>query len=141
MAQSRKQTRIQSVWAVSDLEKLIAAIDKGSPMGKRDYAIILLACRLGVSVSDIKKLMFVNFHWENNELVFIQSKTRNILSLPITQDVGWAVIEYLKCGRHKVESSYVFIRYLALFLPFSEDDHLSQMITKYMRLEHIPVSI
>ena len=109
-------------------------------MGKRDYAIILLACRLGLRVSDIKKLMFNNFHWENNELVFIQSKTKNNLSLPLTQDVGWAVIDYLKYGRPKVESSYIFIRHLAPFLPFSEDDHLHQMIAKYMRLAHIPVS-
>jgi site-specific recombinase XerD len=140
MVQSRKQTRIPSAWVVSDLKKLIAAIDRGSPMGKRDYAIVLLACRLGLRVSDIKKLMFDNFHWENNELVFIQSKTRNILSLPLTQDVGWAIIDYLKYGRPKVESSYVFIRHLAPFLPFSEADHLSQMIAKYMRLAHIPVS-
>lgn len=140
MVQSRKQTRIPSVWTVSDLKKLIAAIDRGSPMGKRDYAIILLACRLGLRVSDIKKLMFNNFHWENNELVFIQSKTKNNLSLPLTQDVGWAVIDYLKYGRPKVESSYIFIRHLAPFLPFSEDDHLHQMIAKYMRLAHIPVS-
>lgn len=140
MVQSRKQTRIPSVWAVSDLEKLIAAIDRGSPMGKRDYAIILLACRLGLRVSDIKKLVFENFHWDNNELVFIQSKTRNILSLPLTKDVGWAIIDYLKYGRPNVESSYIFIRHLAPFLPFSEADHLSQMIAKYMRLAHIPIS-
>ena len=140
MVQSRKQTRIPSVWTVSDLEKLIAAIDRGSPIGKRDYAIILLACRLGLRVSDIKKLTFENFHWDNNELVFIQSKTRNILILPLIKDVGWAVIDYLKYGRPKVESTCIFIRHLAPFLPFSEADHLSQMIEKYMRLAHIPVS-
>ena len=60
MVQSRKQTRIPSVWAVNDLKKLIDAIDRGSPMGKRDYAIILLASRLGLRVSDIKKLIFEN---------------------------------------------------------------------------------
>lgn len=140
MVQSRKQTRIPSVWAISDLEKLIAAIDRGNPIGKRDYAIILLACRLGLRVSDIKKLMFENFHWDNNELVFIQSKTRNVLSLPLTRDVGWAVIDYLKYGRPNVDSPYIFIRHLAPFLPFSEADHLSQMIAKYMRLAHIPIS-
>jgi hypothetical protein len=47
MVQSRKQTRIPSVWSVDDLKKLISSIDRGSPMGKRDYAMILLACRLG----------------------------------------------------------------------------------------------
>jgi len=140
MVQSRKQTRIPSVWDVNDLKKLIAAIDRGSPIGKRDYAIILLACRLGLRVSDIKGLKFENFHWENNELVFIQSKTRTLLSLPLIQDVGWAVIDYLKYGRPKVDSNCIFIRHLAPFLPFSEADHLNKMITKYMRLAHIPAS-
>lgn len=140
MVQSRKQTRIPSVWAVNDLKKLIAAIDRGSPIGKRDYAIVLLACRLGLRVSDIKGLKFENFHWENSELVFIQSKTRTLLSLPLIQDVGWAVIDYLKYGRPKVDSNCIFIRHLAPFLPFSEADHLNKMITKYMRLAHIPAS-
>jgi site-specific recombinase XerD len=140
MIQSRKQTRIPSVWSVDDLKKLISAIDRGSPMGKRDYAMILLACRLGVRAGDIKKLTFENFHWNNNQLVFVQSKTRTPISLPLVQDVGWAVIDYLKYGRPKVETTCVFVRLIAPFLPFSEDDHLRQIIVKYMRLAHIPIS-
>ena len=140
MLQSRKQTRIPSVWPVDDLTKLISAIDRGSPMGKRDYAMILLACRLGLRTGDIKNLTFENFHWNNNQLVFVQSKTRTPISLPLVQDVGWAVIDYLKYGRPKVETTCVFVRLIAPFLPFSEDDHLRQIIVKYMRLAHIPVS-
>src|SRR5680860_691976 len=141
MIQSRKQTRIPSVWPVDDLKKLISAIDRGSPMGKRDYAMILLACRLGLRTGDIKKLTFENFHWNNNQLVFVQSKTRTPISLPLVQDVGWAVIDYLKYGRPKVETTCVFVRLIAPFLPFSEDDHLRQIIVKYMRLAHIPISL
>jgi len=140
MVQSRKQTRIPSVWSVSDLKKLIAVIDRGSPVGKRDYAMILLACHLGMRVSDIKKLTFENFHWEDKQLVFTQSKTRTSLSLPLVQEVGWAVIDYLKYGRPDVDSPCLFIRHLAPFLPFSESDHLHQIIIKYMKLAHIPVS-
>ncbi|HLO11994.1 MAG TPA: site-specific integrase [Pseudoneobacillus sp.] len=138
MIQSRKQTRIPSVWSVEDLTKLITAIDRGNPMGKRDYAIILLVSRLGLRSSDIKKLTFENFHWEDKQLVFVQSKTRTTLSLPITQDVGWAVIDYLRYGRPKVDSPFVFIRHLAPFLPFTEDDHLNQIISKYMKMARIP---
>ena len=50
------------------------------------------------------------------------------------------MIDYLKYGRPKVEIQYIFIRHLAPFLPFSEGDHLSQMIIKYMRVAHLPVS-
>jgi integrase/recombinase XerD len=138
MVQARKQTRIPSVWSAEDLKKLIAAIDRGSPMGKRDYAIILLACRLGLRCADIKKLTMDNFHWEDKKLVFVQSKTRTSLSLPLTTEVGWAIIDYLKYGRPNVENRCLFVRHLAPFLPFSEGDHLYQMIEKYMRLAHLP---
>ncbi len=140
MIQSRKQTRIPSVWTIRNLNKLITAIDRGNPAGKRDYAIILLACRLGIRVSDIKKLKFENFHWKDKQLVIVQSKTRTTAIMPLLQDVGWAVIDYLRYGRPKVETPYVFLRHLAPFLPFSEEDHLHQIIVKYMRLAHIPVS-
>jgi len=140
MVQARKQTKIPSVWSASDIKKLIAAIDRGNPMGKRDYAIILLACRLGLRVSDIKKLSFENFNWKDKQLTFVQSKTRIPVNHPLLEDIGWAVIDYLKYGRPNVDSPYIFIRHLAPFLPFSEGDHLSQIVVKYMRLAHLPVS-
>jgi len=138
MVQARKQTRIPSVWTIDELKKLIAAIDRGSPKGKRDYAIILLACCLGMRCSDIKNLTVENFHWADQKLIFTQSKTRTALSLPLTQEVGWAVIDYLKYGRPKIDSPYLFVRHMAPFGPFSEGDHLTQLIKRYMVLAHIP---
>ncbi|HZJ99157.1 MAG TPA: site-specific integrase [Tissierellaceae bacterium] len=138
MIQARKQTRIPSVWTKEELASLIGAIDRANPKGKRDYAIILLVCMLGLRVTDIKNLTFENFHWEEKKLIFTQSKTRESLTLPIPTEVGWAVIDYLKYGRPKVDSPIVFIRHLAPFLPFSEGDHLSQLIHGYMKIAHIP---
>lgn len=138
MIQARKQTRIPSVWTKEELEALIGAIDRGNPKGKRDYAIILLACVLGLRVTDIKNLTFDCFHWETKKLIFTQSKTREIVTLPIPSEVGWAVIDYLKHGRPKVDSPILFIRHLAPFLPFSESDHLHQIIREYMRIAHLP---
>jgi len=138
MVQARKQTRIPSVWTKDELKKLIAAIDRGSPKGKRDYAIILLACRLGIRCTDIKNLRMENFRWEEKRLVFIQSKTRETLSLPLTPEIGWAVIDYLKYGRPKIDSPFLFVKHMAPFGPFSEDDHLNQLIKRYMELAHLP---
>ena len=136
--QARKQTRIPSVWTTDELKKLIAAIDRGSPKGKRDYAIILLACCLGMRCSGIKNLTVENFHWVDQKLIFIQSKTRAPLSLPLTKEVGWAVIDYLKYGRPKIDSPYLFVRHMAPFAPFAEGDHLGQLIKRYMEIAHIP---
>lgn len=115
MVQARKQTRIPSIWTKDELKKLIAAIDRGSPKGKRDYAIILLACCLGIRCTDLKNLKIENFHWEKKKLVFTHSKTRMPISLPLTPEVGWAVIYYLKYGRPKIDSPYIFVKHMAPF--------------------------
>ena len=73
---ARKQTAIPSVWTHEELKRLIGAIDRGSPKGKRDYAIILIACRLGLRCTDIKGLRFENFNWAEKKLCFVQSKTK-----------------------------------------------------------------
>jgi integrase/recombinase XerD len=140
MIQARKQIRIPSVWSLDDLKKLISVIDRGSPMGKRDYAIILLACCLGLRCRDIKNLTLDNFYWEDKKLIFEQSKTKTETSLPLTPEIGWAVIDYLKYGRPNVDTKIIFIRHIAPFLPFSEENHLNQIIKKYMRLAHLPTS-
>ena len=118
MVQARKQTRIPSVWTTDELKKLIAAIDRGSPKGKRDYAIILLACCLGMRSMDIKHLKMENFKWEDKKLVFTQSKTKTSTVLPLTPEVGWAVIDYLKYGRPKIESPYIFVKTYGTFWSF-----------------------
>lgn len=140
MVKARKQTAIPSVWTHEELKRLIGAIDRGSPKGKRDYAIILIACRLGLRCTDIKGLRFENFNWAEKKLCFVQSKTKQPMELPLVPDVGWTVIDYLKYGRPKVESPYIFVRHMAPFLPFSEGDHLNQLIKAYMVKAHIPVS-
>src|SRR5699024_2118843 len=72
--------------------------------------------------------------------VFIQSKTHSEINLPLLPDVGWAIIDYLKNGRPKVDSPYVFLRHLAPLEPFSDEDRLHQIIVKYMKLARIPIS-
>ena len=139
MVKARKQTAIPSVWTQEELKQLVRAIDRGSPKGKRDYAIILIACRLGLRCTDIKNLCFENFNWTEKKLCFTQSKTGQPMELPLVPDVGWAVIDYLKYGRPKVDSSRIFVRHTAPFLPFAEGDHLDQLIRAYMVKAHIPM--
>ena len=138
--QSRKQTRIPSVWDKDDLKKLFGAIDRGNPSGKRDYAIILLVARLGLRSIDVKRLQFSNFNWGEKYLEFSQSKTGRKVRLPLLDNVGWAIIEYIKNGRPISDSTYVFLRHLAPIAPFSDEDHLHQIIVKHMRAAKLPIS-
>lgn len=138
---ARKQNRIPSVWTPENVTKLLEAIDRGNPSGKRDYAIILLVARLGIRTIDVKHLKLEHLNWHSNRLTFIQSKTAREINLPLLPDVGWAIIDYLKNGRPKIDSPYVFLRHLAPLEPFSDEDRLHQIITKYMKLARIPLSL
>lgn len=137
---ARKQNRIPSVWTRDDVTKLLDVIDRGNPAGKRDYAMILMAARLGLRTMDIRHLKLEDLKWQDNRIELIQSKTSRALSLPLLPDVGWAIIDYLKNGRPKVESPYVFLRQLAPLEPFSDEDRLHQIVIKYMRLAKLPIS-
>lgn len=56
----KKYAKLPTTYTQSEIEKLIQAIDRGNPKGKRDYAIILLTARLGLRASDICRLKFLN---------------------------------------------------------------------------------
>ena len=128
-----KKAGIPSVWPADELKKMLGVIDRNSPVGKRDYAMILLACILGLRISDIKNLRFSSFSWENKQLSLIQHKTHKPLTLPVPDVVGWAVIDYIKNGRPEYfESDIIFLKHMPPFDPISDNDHLQQRIVFYM---------
>lgn len=136
-----KSARIPSVWTEDEIKKLLKVIDRNSPIGKRDYAMIVLACVLGLRISDIKNLTFENFNWEEKKLFIIQHKTKKPLSLPIPDAVGWAIIDYIKNGRPKYyESKHIFIKHMPPFDILSDNNHLSGRIHFYMKKAKIPLT-
>lgn len=134
-------TSLPSVWNREDVTKLFAAIDKTNPLGKRDYAILLLAFRLGIRGCDIKRLKTENFDFKDKkEIRFVQSKTGNPVVLPLLPDVGWAVLNYLKDGRPHSDSPYIFIKHAAPYNEFTEGNHMYNMVVKYARRAGITLS-
>lgn len=129
-----KSARIPSAWQAEELKAMLAAIDRNSPTGKRDYAMIVLACVLGLRIGDIKTLRFKNFNWEEKKLSIIQHKTHKPLNLPLPDEVGWAVIDYIKNGRpHYYESDVIFLKHMPPFDPIGDENHMQQQIIRYMR--------
>ena len=101
---------------------------------KLDYAMILLACVLGLRIGDIKNLRFQNFSWEDKKLSLIQHKTHKPLTLPIPDAVGWAVIDYIKNGRPRYyETDHVFLKHMPPFDPIGNENHMQQQLVRYMR--------
>jgi integrase len=137
---SRKQTRIPSVWGPGEVARILEAIDRANPCGKRDYAIVLLIARLGLRGVDVKRLEFDDFDWPGNRLFVTQAKTGGRVQLPLLKDVGWAVIDYIRAGRPASNCPQVFVRHTAPIGPFSDQDHLHQILVKHARVAHVAIS-
>lgn len=137
---SSKQARVPSVWDAGDVAKILEAIDRGNPCGKRDYAIITMVTRLGLRSIDIKRLELDDFDWTGNRLWVRQVKTGHKIQLPLLKDVGWAVIDYIRHGRPASNCRQVFLRHLAPIGPFADQDHLHQILIKHARVAHVPMS-
>ena len=139
-ARASKQARVPSVWDPGHVARILDAIDRSNPCGKRDYAIILLITRLGLRSIDVKRLEFADFDWPGNRLCVTQAKTTHRVQLPLLKEVGWAVIDYIRHGRPVCDCPQVFIRHLAPIGPFSDQDHLHQILVKHARVAHVPIS-
>jgi len=131
-ARSARQPKIPSVYSRDEVERLINAVDRGNPQGKRDYAMILLAARYGLRVSDIIGLRHCNLDWTNNRIVLLQQKTGKRIELPLSEEVGNAIIDYLKFGRPDVNEPYVFITAIAPYGKLTGGG-MCRFITDYMR--------
>lgn len=128
----RKDATIPSVWHPELVARLLGAVDRSSAKGKRDYAILLLACRLGLRAGDIRTLKLEDLHWDESTIKITQAKTDEPLSLPLTNEVGEALIDYLKSGRPQTTHREVFLKVRPPFSPFTEN-HLYHIVT-YWRL-------
>ena len=128
---------IPSVWDPELLVQLLNAVDRCSPKGKRDYAILLLACRLGLRVEDIRTLKLDDLKWEAATIEITQSKTLAPLCLPLTEEVGEALIDYLKSGRPQTDHREVFLTLAPPFLPFGGNSNLHHIVTYWKQLAGI----
>ena len=104
-----KKEKLPSVYTTKEIFKIESSIHRENATGKRNYAMILLATRLGLRASDIAHLTFDNFDWGNSTIVFSQFKTGKKIELPLLANVGEAIIDYLKYGRKRSESPMVFL--------------------------------
>ncbi|WP_373657553.1 Tyrosine recombinase XerC [Sporomusa acidovorans DSM 3132] len=119
-------------WNTQDVKKLLSAVDRADPKGKRDYAILLMVVRLGLRVSDIRGLKLSSLNWNRKTIILTMQKTKRPIELPLLDDIGWAIIDYLKNGRPQTPSDRVFVRHRAPFDAFGENESFWRDMHRYM---------
>ena len=112
-----KREKLPSVYDADEIKRIEDEVDQASAVGKRDYAMLLLATRLGLRSSDIAGLRFENLDWDRNIICLTQSKTKKVVELPLLTDIGEAIINYLKYGRPVSDLQQVFLSACAPYRP------------------------
>jgi site-specific recombinase XerD len=124
------QPRLPSTYSTTEIEKLIACQERSSATGKRNYAIILLAARLGLRASDICRLRFESLQWHTSTIHIRQYKTGRELILPLLAEVGNAIIDYLRYARPRSEEPFVFLSQRPPFGPFLSSNVVTHVVQR-----------
>lgn len=131
--------KLPSVYSIDEVNKIEQSVEQSSNVGKRDYAILLLASRLGLRVSDIASLTFSNIDWDRNRIVLIQMKTGNPVELPLLREVGEAIVNYLRYSRPVSDLPNVFLTASAPYRPMTRIS-LNGVISRIMRESGVDLS-
>jgi integrase/recombinase XerD len=119
------------LWTAEEIRRLLAVIDRQSAAGKRDYAMILMTARLGLRISDLRQLEFGDLDWLAKTITIVQHKTGRPLSLPLLDDAGWAIIDYVRHGRPETACAKVFIKHRHPFDAFGCSSSVACRLPRY----------
>lgn len=125
-----------SLYSKSEINQILNAIDRETNLGKRDYAILTILAKLGLRSSDIVHLAFDNFDWDNDRIILNQFKTGTTVQLPLTSDLGNALIDYLKHSRPKSESNYIFLRFVKPYEVLNSNS-IGTIVSRYIEKSSI----
>lgn len=103
-----------------------------TPIGLRNYAILLLLATYGLRAGEVVRLRIEDIDWRNEGLHVRQSKTGRATVLPLLAPVGEAILDYLREGRPTTEVREVFLRALAPLQPFRQGSSLYCMVARQL---------
>lgn len=129
-----------TIWSEDELNQFLNTakeLSTKSDTNNRDYVMYLIAIRLGLRLSDIRNLKFDDIDWIKKEINIVQVKTKASLKLPLLDDVGWALIDYIKNSRPISDSRFIFLNHNDLLLPVK---HTNLTIKEICEIGNIDIS-
>jgi site-specific recombinase XerD len=115
------------------VDQVLTSVDRSTALGKRDYAMLVLAARCGLRPADIRALSFDHIEWRQQRIAFIQSKTQRLLELPLLADVQDALVDYIRDGRPQCAAREIFVRHLAPIRPLAKRNNLWHVMDRALR--------
>ena len=107
-----RDTGLAPILGASEVAELVSSCDRSTPLGLRDFAILMLLARLGLRSCEVAGLELDDIHWRVGELT-VRGKGHGGDRLPLLSEVGEALSAYLTQGRAQADTRKVFVTGLA----------------------------
>lgn len=115
----------------ADIQNVFNNIDRETPVGKRDHAIILLLYHYGVRGAQVRTLRLTDLNWRESVIHFPACKGGKIVTMPLVPEVGEALVDYLKNSRPNSNEQQLFLTSRAPHRPMMRSSTLSAILYRY----------
>lgn len=127
--------RLQSIprhlpW--EQVQALLESVDTSTPLGLRDKAVLVLIATLGLRNQEVRKLCLGDIRWRASEIRLTGTKGRREHALPLPQEVGEAISEYLIHGRPRTDVPNVFLKHRAPQGPIPSACGIGYIVRKHL---------
>jgi len=120
-------------------QQVLRCINRNSHVGRRDYAIVLLLYTYGVRGGQVRALRLEDIDWAQNQILFKASKHGKDSLLPLTDEVGEALLDYLQYSRPPYAYPHAFLTCRAPYHPFPHSSSLSAIVERRIRAAGIEI--
>ena len=125
----------------SDVKRILRAVSKSDPTGKRDFAMLLVLATYGLGAAEIRGLHLKDLDWKANVLRVRRAKTKALIELPLLPPVAKALIAYIRSERPQARGiPEVFLSRHMPYPPISLPG-IRQRIETYAERADIPVKV
>ena len=92
---------------------VLGGVERRTPCGKRDWAMLLLLVTYGLRAREVAALTLDDIDWKRERLAVPERKAGHSTAFPLSASVGEALVDYLRHGRPPTEERRVFFRAVA----------------------------
>ncbi len=131
------RTKVYPAFTTEDMKSILSKPDTETVMGKRDYAVLILASVTGMRAIDIANLKLSDIQWMEMSIHFAQHKTGNGVTLPLDSRAALAVSDYILHGRPDSECHNVFLSEAKPYKRLSDKSSIANILNKYIKLSGI----
>jgi len=122
-----------------EVNRMLEAVDRRTPVGKRDHAILLLLVTYGLRAREIAAMTLDDIDWRQGRIRVPERKAGHSTAYPLSTIVGEAILDYLRHGRPKTSDRHIFFRTRPPYTPMTYEN-VSGRAACYLRKAGIPVS-